>query len=91
MTLPTGPLERARGIISAMHGLGVAHGDVRAENMACDLRAGRVWVYDFSHATLREQAGGRGFAAACEADRLAVDGLIAESRTPHARAVRHAA
>jgi hypothetical protein len=89
MTLPTGPLEQARRTISAMHELGVAHGDVRPENMSCDFETGRLFVYDFSHATLREQAGGRRFAAACAGDRLAMDGLVAESQTPRAQAVKY--
>jgi hypothetical protein len=89
MTLPTGPLEQARAVIVAMHALGVAHGDVRPENMNYDFRAGRLFVYDFSHATLRERAGGRWFAEACREDLRAIDELVAESRTPQAQGIQY--
>jgi hypothetical protein len=89
MTLPTGPLEQARSVIVAMHELGVAHGDVRPENMNYSFPTGRLFVYDFSHATLRGRAGGRRFAAACAEDLLAIDGLVAESRTPQAQGIQY--
>ena len=89
LTLPTGPLEQARRVIVTMHGLGVAHGDVRLENMNYDFGTGRLFVYDFSHATLREQAGDAPFAVACQEDLLAVEGLISESRTARAQTMRY--
>ena len=44
-------LRRARQILEQMHRLGVAHGDVHPRNMAVDSVSGRVFLFDFSHAT----------------------------------------
>ena len=87
MTLPAGPLEQARQILSQMHALGVAHGDPRPENMRHDFRTGRLYVYDFSHALTRGRAGAAAFSRACAADLAAVDALLEESRTAAARRV----
>ena len=57
--------------------------------MNYDFGTGRLFVYDFSHATLREQAGDAPFAVACQEDLLAVEGLISESRTARAQTMRY--
>ncbi len=63
--LPREALEQVRAALGAMHGLGVAHGDVRGPNLAWDPVARRAFVLDLSHAVAWGEAE---FAAECRTD-----------------------
>ena len=88
--LPARALAQTREALAAMHRRGVAHGDVREENLAWDAAAGRVYVLDLSHAATRKGAG----ADAAEFDRqraedlYRVERLFEEAVTPGAPAAR---
>ena len=91
--LPREALEQVRKALGAMHGLGVAHGDVRGPNLAWDPVAERAFVLDLSHAVARREAASAAeFAAECRTDLQRVAELMedeARARVgPPARLVR---
>lgn len=83
MTLPTDGYEQARKILLQMHKLGVAHGDVRAQNMNYDIHTKKLYIYDFGQAVIR---GEPEFRQECRNDLETINQCIAESKTPAARA-----
>ena len=89
ITLPTKALLLAGEIISKMHKLGVAHGDVRAENMNYNFTTGKLFVYDFSESVVDELDGKEAFEKACEIDNEALDQMIAWSRSEEGQNVEY--
>ena len=89
MDLPTDVLVRAREIVVKMHRLGVAHGDVRPENMNYNFKTGRLYLYDFSDARTRKMLGEEGFRRACLQDLESLDTQIAWSKTDEAKRLKY--
>ena len=83
--LPVSGLVQVRESLVAMHRRGVAHGDVREDNLAWDAAAGRAYVLDLSLASARGEAG---FASACQEDLCSVGRLLADARARAARVAR---
>jgi hypothetical protein len=77
LSLPTNALHRVRETLEEMHALGVAHGDVRLQNLAYDPVTGRVFVLDLSHSVARGEAD---FGSQCADDMMGIDHLIAEAQ-----------
>ena len=75
------PLSRAellgaKAVLRAVHGLGVAHGDVWPRNLVRGGRAGEVCVVDFGGARTRAEMGRAAFGAECRREMEAMDALI---------------
>jgi hypothetical protein len=88
--LPVSGLEQVRKALVAMHRRGVAHGDVREDNMAWDAEAGLAYVLDLSHASVTSSDPylERMFALQCYTDVFYLDQLLAEARSREALAAR---
>ena len=85
--LPARALAQVRATLVAMHGRGVAHGDVREDNVVWDAAAGQAYVVDLSHAATEGDAGA-GFAAECCEDLCRAERLFAEAQAREGLAAR---
>jgi hypothetical protein len=89
LTLPTRVLQRARELVASMHKLGVAHGDVRAENMNYDFRTDKLFIFDFSQAEMRRAPDDEEFDEACKKDLESLDMDIEWSMTAEGKAIQY--
>jgi hypothetical protein len=89
MLLPARALRAARGVLAAMHARGVAHGDVRAENMHYNFTTRALAVFDFSRAVVDTLDGEEAWGEACEEDEAALDSLLAWSESDAGRRARY--
>ena len=53
VSLPANALQRVLETLEEMHTLGVAHGDLRLQNLGCDPVTGLVFVLDLGHSVAR--------------------------------------
>ena len=93
-SLPTAALREVKGILTSLHGLGVAHCDVQPRNMSYCFETGRLFLYDFSQALTgggsdAPEAKRAAFEAACAQDVRDLEELIQYSKTERARAMRY--
>ena len=86
--LPPPALVQVREALVRMHRLGVAHRDVREDNLVWDASGRRAYVLDLSHAVTEGDAGAEGFAGLCQEDLSSVDRLLAAARARDASAAR---
>ena len=88
--LPTPVLLKARRLLAQMHQLGVAHGDVRPENMNYSFVSRNLFLYDFSHALTRDEAVDTAtFRGACVQDLKDLDEEIEWSRSEQGRRLQY--
>jgi tRNA A-37 threonylcarbamoyl transferase component Bud32 len=80
-TLPKGALLKAKDVVLRMHESGVVHRDIRTGNMHYNFTTGRLFVYDFSHASSLPRMGAAAFAEARQADLEALQGEADRSET----------
>lgn len=69
-------LQSTRKVLEAMHMRGVAHGDVKEDNMAFNVARRQSIVFDFSHAALK---GDIDFDKKCTGDLQGIDTLIQQN------------
>jgi RIO-like serine/threonine protein kinase len=72
----------ARDILMTMHERGVAHGDVRRQNIVYDAVQKKSIVIDFSHSIIK---GHQDFDRACQRDLMAIDELIERKSFSYAK------
>ena len=89
MVLPTKALLIAREVVNEMHKHGVAHGDIRAENMNYNFTTSKLFVYDFSHAVVDTLDGEEAFQEACEEDDESLHKLIEWSKSEEGQNVQY--
>ena len=78
--LTAGAVSQVRNALSAMHGRGVAHEDVREDNVVWDAAEGRAYVVDLSHAATEGDVGPAEFARICNEDLYCAERLMADTR-----------
>jgi hypothetical protein len=86
--LPAPALVQVRKALVRMHRLGVAHRDVREDNLVWDASGRQAYVLDLSHAVTEGDAGAEGFAGLCQEDLSSVERLLAAVRAREASAAR---
>ena len=78
--LTAGAVSQVRNALNAMHRRGVAHGDVREDNVVWDAAEGRAYVVDLSHAATEGDVGPAEFARLCNEDLYCAERLMADTR-----------
>jgi hypothetical protein len=74
--VPDSSLLKARQIVKTIHTFGVAHGDIKLENMYFNANTHTVQIFDFSHALLKSDVSAAEFHEACVQDLESLDEII---------------